>query len=63
MKTATLPNGLTASSPLPRPFFVRKGGTGRAYASLAAARAAEPGSQIFFDYAPGCGHFLEHVGG
>jgi hypothetical protein len=27
----------------------------------AARRAAAPGSTLFFDYAPGCGAFIEHI--
>ena len=60
--TQTLPNGTTQTSTLPRPYFVRGATGSRAFGSLAAARryARTVGTySIFFDYAPGCGRFIE----
>lgn len=62
-----LPNGRVAHSDVRRPYCLRSYGSQvtrrnfeRHFASLAAARAASSGSySIFFEYAPGCGHYLE----
>ena len=62
MKSQLLPDGRTLHTEVARPYAVRLNGRTRSFATLAAARrAAEPGSHIFFDYAPGCGVLLERV--
>lgn len=65
MKSHEWPDGRVERSPLPRPFFVRQGSSGkpnRAFGSLAAAeKYAEAGSSIFFDYDTGCGILIRHV--
>lgn len=62
-RTQLLPNGRTATSGLRRPYIVRTYGSAhgeRAFGSLAAARRFATGTySIFFEYQPGCGHFLE----
>lgn len=60
--TYTLPDGRRMTTEVRLPFAVRRNGTTRSFGSYAAARrAAAPGSTLFFDYAPGCGAFIEYI--
>ena len=57
----TFTNGRVEHTEVRLPFVVRRNGHTRAFRSIEKARAAaEAGSSIFFDYAPGCGILIEH---
>lgn len=46
-----------------RPFCVRTNGNCRYFGSVQTARRhlAMVGGALFFDYKPGCGHFIERI--